>query len=465
MRLLLSLLLACLSFNSPVSAAVEIPRACQTQSVDCFVLNLGKDAYAFHWKGDRLYHKKKNVSSFKINGRVVSSSDSPVQSMALRWTLNNRVFNLSSELINVSINYSRDRLLKVNGEILGNLDYSFQKIETAAKFEVKKKEELKNKQRRENILKASFNRLNDDQKKQIQVILGNEGVYKSTIDGLWGKGTRTATKAFIRAYSLRDRLNEPTSRYEGDRIFQVILNLETDRAEAKRRAEAERKRKEAVALEKARIAEEKRKVRQKNIKLAKDDLKKKLEVEIKKLKLEVISNYGFRKLIPGATKLDVYKECGSNLIFWSSCYGIENIKFRASYNDYIVKSADFSGHTSVRNLILMRVLEVDLGPITNSWSLTSDDPNDGDILNTTRRALNKYNLDFEYTQRDVELYNEDEKDQLKVVYEGGKVALIIKKIKKDYSSENRLYIEYKDSERAKIYLEQNRPKRASASDF
>ena len=289
-------------------------------------------------------------------------------------------------------------------------------------------------------------------------------------------------------------MNEPNSRYEGDRIFQVILNLETDRAEAKRRAEAERKRKEAaalekariaeekkaeakrraeaerkrkeaVALEKARIAEEKRKVRQKNIKLAKDDLKKKLEVEIKKLKLEVISNYGFRKLIPGATKLDVYKECGSNLIFWSSCYGIENIKFRASYNDYIVKSADFSGHTSVRNLILMSVLEVDLGPITNSWSLTSDDPNDGDILNTTRRALNKYNLDFEYTQRDVELYNEDEKDQLKVVYEGGKVALIIKKIKKDYSSENRLYIEYKDSERAKMYLEQNRPKRASASDF
>ena len=465
MRLLLSLLLACLSFNSPVSAAVEIPRACQTDSVDCFVLNLGKDAYAFHWKGDRLYHKKKNVSSFKINGRVVSSSDSPVQSMALRWTLNNRVFNLSSELINVSINFSRDRLLKVNGEILGNLDYSFQKIETAAKFEVKKKEELKNKQRRENILKASFNRLNDDQKKQIQVILGNEGFYKNTIDGLWGKGTRTATKAFIRAYSLGDRLNEPNSRYEGDRIFQVILNLETDRAEAKRRAEAERKRKEAVALEKARIAEEKRKVRQKNIKLANDDLKKKLEVEIKKLKLEVISNYGFRKLIPGATKLDVYKECGSNLIFWSSCYGIENIKFRASYNDYIVKSADFSGHTSVRNLILMRVLEVDLGPITNSWSLTSDDPNDGDILNTTRRALNKYNLDFEYTQRDVELYNEDEKDQLKVVYEGGKVALIIKKIKKDYSSENRLYIEYKDSERAKMYLEQNRPKRASASDF
>ena len=86
-------------------------------------------------------------------------------------------------------------------------------------------------------------------------------------------------------------------------------------------------------------------------------------------------------------------------------------------------------------------------------------------MNTTRRALSKYNLEYEYSQRDLELYNEGEKDKLIVVYEGGKVALVIKKIKKDYSSENRLFIEYKDAETGKRYFEQNAPKRASSSDF
>ena len=86
-------------------------------------------------------------------------------------------------------------------------------------------------------------------------------------------------------------------------------------------------------------------------------------------------------------------------------------------------------------------------------------------MNTTRRALGKYNLDYEYSQRDFELYNEGEKDKLIVVYEGGKVALIIKKIKKDYSSENRLFIQYLGAVMGKSYLEQNAPKRASSSDF
>ena len=52
-----------------------------------------------------------------------------------------------------------------------------------------------------------------------------------------------------------------------------------------------------------------------------------------------------------------------------------------------------------------------------------------------------------------------------MVYEGGKVALVIKRIETDYIPQNRLYVEYRDTEAAKQFYEKNKPKRASASDF
>ena len=94
-----------LGFALTATAAVNVPRVCNTQSVDCFVLNLGSDVYAFHWKKNRLYYKRKNVSSLKINGRTVNSSDSPVQSTALNWRLDNGIFSLSSDKINLKIDF------------------------------------------------------------------------------------------------------------------------------------------------------------------------------------------------------------------------------------------------------------------------------------------------------------------------------------------------------------------------
>ena len=35
-------------FTLSAAAAVKVPNVCETQSVDCFVLNLGKNAYVFH---------------------------------------------------------------------------------------------------------------------------------------------------------------------------------------------------------------------------------------------------------------------------------------------------------------------------------------------------------------------------------------------------------------------------------
>lgn len=467
-----------LGFALTATAAVKVPRVCNTQSVDCFVLNLGSDVYAFHWKGNRLYYKRKNASSLKINGRTVNSSDSPVQSTALNWRLDNGIFSLSSDKINLKIDFKRDRLLKVNGKTLGNLDYAFQKIGDAAKSELAKQAKLQAQQKQDKLLKSSFGRLDDIQKKQIQVILGNEGYYKSNVDGLWGNGTLLAIKAFIRNYAtaMGPSISEPVNPNDADRIFQLILNFEAERAkrveaikqreaEEKRRAEAERKKREEAALEKARIAEEKRKTREANIKLAQEDLNKKIAIAQEKIKSDVSSNHGFRNLIPGMTREDVIKECGSRLYVTSSCYGIENIMFEGDYKTTTIFSAKYGDQMRDTTIYILRRLELDLGPITNSWSLSSNDPNDGDILNTTRRALSKYNLEYEYTQRDLELYNEGEKNRLIVVYEDGKVALIIKKIKKDYSSENRLFIEYRDAEDGKSYLEQNAPKRASLSDF
>ena len=491
-----------LGFALTATAAVKVPRVCETQSVDCFVLNLGNDVYAFHWKGNRLYYKRKNASSLKINGRTVNSSDSPVQSTALNWRLDNGIFSLSSDKINLKIDFKRDRLLKVNGKTLGNLNYDFQKIGDAAKSELakqaKRKAQQKAKQakrqaqqKRDNLLKSSFGRLDDIQKKQIQVILGNAGHYKSNVDGLWGNGTLLAVKAFIRNYAtvMGSTLSEPVNPNDADRLFQLILNFEAERAkrveakkqreaeekrraeereaEEKRRAEAERKKREEAALEKARIAEEKRKPREANIKLAQEDLDKKIAIAQEKIKSDVSSNYGFRNLIPGMTKEDVIKECTHDLTAtnWPWCYGIENIKFKGVYFPRLIRSANYGGQEKRKSFDILTLLILDLGPITNSWSLSSNDPNDGDILNTTRRALSKYDLEYEYSQRDLELYNEGEKNKLIVVYEGGKVALVIQKIKKDYSSENRLFIHYKDAESGKKYLEQNAPKRASSSDF
>ena len=82
-----------------------------------------------------------------------------------------------------------------------------------------------------------------------------------------------------------------------------------------------------------------------------------------------------------------------------------------------------------------------------------------------RKTLEKYNLDYEYTERERELFNAGEKDKLIVVYEGGKVVLMIKKQTKDYATQARLYIQYRDSDTAKKFYESNMPKRATSDDF
>ena len=78
----------------------------------------------------------------------------------------------------------------------------------------------------------------------------------------------------------------------------------------------------------------------------------------------------------------------------------------------------------------------------------------------------KYSLDYEYLERDRQLFNEGEKTELLGVYSNGQVALKITQKKQDsYSKVLWLYIEYRDVASAKKFLKKNRPIRATLDDF
>lgn len=242
-------------FTFNAAAAVKVPNVCETQSVDCFVLNLGKNAYAFHWKGNKIYYKKKNVKSLKINGRVVSSSDSPIESVPLKWSYNNRVINLSSDIINLSIDYKKDRLLTVNGKALGNLDYAFQKMEDAFKSEKSKIMKRQAQKTQDNFLKVGFSKLSAEQRKQVQSLLSNLGLYNSSVDGLWGNGTLRAVREFARNYNLGKKLAPANDVSAAAEIYSKIFSYKTDEAvylDAVKKKEEENRLKEELAAAKER---------------------------------------------------------------------------------------------------------------------------------------------------------------------------------------------------------------------
>ena len=74
-------------------------------------------------------------------------------------------------------------------------------------------------------------------------------------------------------------------------------------------------------------------------------------------------------------------------------------------------------------------------------------------------------MDYDYNERDRQLFNAGEKKELLTVFANGQVALLVKRIEKDYSSEIWSYIQYRDPSIAKSFLESNKPKRATSNDF
>jgi len=61
-----------------------------------------------------------------------------------------------------------------------------------------------------------------------------------------------------------------------------------------------------------------------------------------------------------------------------------------------------------------------------------------------RKSLGeKYKMDFEFSERDRQLFNEKVKDKLYTVYNGGQVALLINRKKRGYSIDLWLYVEHR----------------------
>ena len=203
--------------------------------------------------------------------------------------------------------------------------------------------------------------------------------------------------------------------------------------------EAEKKRKERLAKqaekEKQRLADE-----------AENREKRRLNSE---------NNPGFRDIKPGLSQEDVKTVSGCDLFSTpTKCYDLDNISFSGSY--------DQSG--------ILTVLTLDMGPLVQTsvikeltGMVSGENPN---IYAKMSGALReKYSVTHEYNERDRQLFNEKEKTSLYVVFEDGQVVLRISRIKKEYSNDLRVYVEYRDLEHGKTFAEETRPKRASVSDF
>ena len=200
-----------------------------------------------------------------------------------------------------------------------------------------------------------------------------------------------------------------------------------------------------------------------------ENKKAKLAAEKKKVadlrarsRLSAQNNPGFRDLKPGLHYKDVLKLCplkkiwnadvseGESYSDWIRCYGIDNIKFKAYYTNDILD-----------------LLTLDMGPIVDGgYYLDIFSEGDSNIYTKMKKYLSdKYTLEYEYSERDRQLFNESEKTSLLHVYLKGQVALVITHKAKEYSNDVWLYVSYRDTHEGGLFLENYRPVRASGDDF
>ena len=185
------------------------------------------------------------------------------------------------------------------------------------------------------------------------------------------------------------------------------------------------------------------------------ELKKKNQIASAK---RSASNPGFRDLRPGIHHSTIVNKnlCKDTTIYaFTTCYDLQNLKFRGTF--------DINGS--------LDKLTVDLGPIVGSVGIIDElatylQKGETNIYLKMRNILGeKYKMDFEYSERDRQLFNKDEKDKLYTVYKMGQVALLITRKEKKYSHDLWLYIEYRDVEPAELFFKSEKPKRAKKSDF
>jgi uncharacterized protein YjbI with pentapeptide repeats len=178
----------------------------------------------------------------------------------------------------------------------------------------------------------------------------------------------------------------------------------------------------------------------------------KIKTEESKQRTLSLKDYpGFRDLKPGLHFEDVQEFCALRNRTWVNCYGIDNIKFKGS----------FGYDNTLSELVL------DMGPIVETGGyLSIFGEGDSNIFVKMKNTFDKkYTLDYGYSERDRQLFNESEKSRLYRVYSKGQVVLEIGRKEKDWSSDLWLYIHYFDDETSEKKLEIYRPVRASDDDF
>ena len=184
-------------------------------------------------------------------------------------------------------------------------------------------------------------------------------------------------------------------------------------------------------------------------------------------------NLGFRDLKPGIPIEDYLKVC-TPYNSGDICYGIQNIKFKAGYANRKTKSSNGDIIPMAFGVRILGDLTLDMGPIVDSdgsffstlnnlVASSNDEPNI--YLKMKKNFDTKYALDYEYSERDRQLFNEEEKKELLGVYSNGQVVLKINRKERDYSKDLWLYIEYRDVKSGKQFLEKNRPVTANLDDF
>ncbi|MDC3090613.1 peptidoglycan-binding protein, partial [Paracoccaceae bacterium] len=176
---------------------------------------------------------------------------------------------------------------RIDGKIVINSNYNLASISrTEIRFKRKPKKTQKTSQSTSSSdpLSTAFKSLSSKTRKDIQKVLKDKGFYRSTIDGLYGKGTRKSIVDFFKDKELGDDLDKLDLRKELSIIANLNLIKEkealkkekeiADKKEQeqllaekleKQQMEKEEKEKEQARLEKEKQEEEKRKAKEKAV--------------------------------------------------------------------------------------------------------------------------------------------------------------------------------------------------------
>jgi len=108
-------------------------------------------------------------------------------------------------------------------------------------------------------------------------------------------------------------------------------------------------------------------------------------------------------------------------------------------------------------------IEIDIGPLYQTFlDNIIGDPNNP-YLKLKKSLESNYQLEWEFTERDRKLFNENEKGSLWTSYNGGQVFSQI--LREDKYSDLRLFVHYHTKEDGKRLSEERRPQNVNFNDF